>query len=439
MALIPGYQITKTLVNSRRSCVLRATRDSDACPVIIKQLNATPEPGQLSRFSFCYDIICQLSHPNIAKGLEWLDTVGRPTMIMEDIGGVESLAFLNSFPRQQFPLPLFLKLAIEAVDALVAIHRQHIIHKDLHPGNIVVNPQTHRLQIIDFGLATLLSREQPLLEPVDRLEGAIPYIAPEQTGRMNRALDYRADFYTLGATFYHWLVGQPPFGLEKTDNSAQLVHAHVAKIPEPVDSFRHDVPKVLVSIIEKLLQKTAEARYQSAIGLLKDLQRCQRALSQNIDTPEFPLGMDDVSDRLQIPQKLYGRQSEVDLLMAEFFSASKGQARVVAVGGYSGVGKSALVHEIHKPIAAVNGIFVSGKFDQFQSNTPYAALKVAIGNWLKYALTMDESAFRALKDELLATLGDNARVLIDFMAMFSSLLGDLPAVAKLGSDETKTR
>ncbi|MCG8669360.1 MAG: AAA family ATPase [Pseudomonadales bacterium] len=253
---------------------------------------------------------------------------------------------------------------------------------------------------------------------------------------MNRALDYRTDFYTLGVTFYHLLTGVLPF---EAEDALGLVHAHIARNPEPVCNLREDVPEVISQIIDKLLKKTAEERYQSALGLSKDLQRCRRSIAMNQPLPAFPLGMDDISDRFQVPQRLYGRDKEVKLLMSQFFQATSGNPKMLAIAGYSGIGKSALVHEVHKPIAAHNGLFASGKFDQFQRNVPYSALQQALKVWLQHTLSLSDRKLDELRSQLNLELGINSRVLIDFMPDFQWVLGDLPEVADLGADETKNR
>ncbi|MDX1693048.1 MAG: AAA family ATPase [Ketobacteraceae bacterium] len=434
---IPGYRVTETLFTSGRTRIDRALRESDGKHVILKQLEeAFPDPGQVSRFSFSYDVLSKFDHPNIIKALDWVKGDKKPVMVLEDNNSIDLVRHLKSFPGQQLPVEQFLNIAVQLADALSVIHHAHVIHKDLHPGNILINPETGQVQIIDFGLASLLSREQPSLSAPEKLEGVLSYISPEQTGRMNRALDYRTDFYTLGVTFYYLLTGDVPF---HADDALGLVHAHIARIQTPVASIRDDVPRVISNIVDKLLNKTAEERYQSALGLCKDLQRCRGALVMNKPLPEFPLALDDIPDRFQVPQKLYGRKEEVDVLLRRFFQSASGKPRLLAVSGYSGIGKSALVHEVHKPIAAHNGLFVSGKFDQFQQNIPYSALRQSLKSWLQHVLSLSEERLNRLKQLLADALGANARILTDFMPEFEHLLGALPPVVSLGADEARNR
>ncbi len=440
------YHITETLFSNERTAVKRAVRASDGYSVILKQLVAhQPPPAQLSRFSFSYEVLTKFQHPNIVHPIAWIsekDEIektglsGLPLMVMEDNHTTDLFQFLKTQPDAVLPLETFLTIAVQLAEGLSIVHHQQVIHKDLHPGNLLYNPKTGLAQITDFGLASLLSREQPALSSPEHLEGVLAYISPEQTGRMNRALDYRSDFYTLGCTFYHLLSGHPPFA---ANDALGLVHAHIAKQHTPLHELRSDIPPVLSAIIDKLLMKTAEDRYQSALGLQKDLQKVRRALGYNQIVPDFPLGLDDISDRLQIPQKLYGREKEVERLQQGFFQAAGGKPRMLAVAGYSGIGKSALVHEVHKPIAAYNGFFCAGKFDQFQKNIPYSALQTALKSWIQHALSQPETPRQQLREHLCQSLGANARVLVDFMPDFAWVLGDLPPVAQLGADETQNR
>ncbi|MCP5161395.1 MAG: AAA family ATPase [Hahellaceae bacterium] len=449
---VPGYRILETLFCSEHTLVVRAERERDNVPVVLKQLcDDFPDPGKISRFLFGYEVAAKFDHPNITKNLDWLgvrrngdlveitgEGLGtcKPTIVMEDQGGVDLYAYLKHFENERLPVDIFLTIAVQLAEALSVIHYQQVIHKDLHPGNVLINPNTRLTQITDFGLASLLSREQPVLHAPERLEGVLEYLSPEQTGRMNRALDYRSDFYTLGCTLYHLLTGRPPF---RAKDALGVVHAHIARAQVPVSVYRPDVPAVLSDIIDKLLMKTAEDRYQSALGLKKDLDKVYLALAMNKPVPEFPLGMDDISDRLQVPQKLYGRDDEVQILMQRFFQAAGGKPKMLALSGHSGIGKSALVYEVHKPIAAYNGLFCAGKFDQFQKNVPYSALQLALKTWIQSMLSLSEAHRQHKRNEVLNALGANARVLIDFMPDFAWVLGELPPVAQLGADETQNR
>ncbi|MCG8609697.1 MAG: AAA family ATPase, partial [Pseudomonadales bacterium] len=434
---LSGYRITEHLHTDAGTRVYRAIREQDQRSVILRTCGETGStPSQYSRLAFTREVLGLFRQSNLIGVLDWIDDPQSPWLILEDIQGVDLRQFLSLQPNQQLPLDAFLTLAIQLADALSVIHHAQVIHKDLHPGNIVVNPDTLLVQIIDFGLASLLSREQPVLAAPEKLEGVLAYLSPEQTGRMNRALDYRTDFYTLGITFYQMLTGQLPFS---ADDALGVVYAHMAVQQQPVAEQRDDIPVMVSRIVDKLLRKNAEDRYQSASGLKYDLCLCRDSLKKSGSIPVFPLGAQDIADRFQIPQKLYGRAREIDILLQHFQRVVTGQPRLLAVAGYSGIGKSALIHEIHKPIAAHHGIYLSGKFDQFQQNTPYSALKTALKSWLNQVLSLPEVSLSGLRQRLLVDLGESARLLIDFMPEFKPLLGDLTPVAQLGSQETQAR
>jgi len=437
---INGFIISEALYATNSTQVFRAIRERDQAPVILRSSGEHASASQIARLSSSAEILQGFDHPNIVKVLEVIEHIGLPCLVLEDTGSVDLYQYfthhLQEIENQQVPLESFLNITIQLADALSVIHHGQVIHKDLHPGNIVINPNTLNVQIIDFGLASLLSREQPALAPPENLEGVMSYISPEQTGRMNRSLDYRSDFYTLGATLYQLLTGRLPF---VADDAMGLVHAHIARLQVPACDVRSDVPKAVSDIIDKLMNKTAEGRYQSALGLKQDLEVCRRHVVAGDTIPDFVLGLHDISDRFQVPQVLYGREQEVQALMGSFYRASAGQPQLLAVEGSAGIGKSALIHEIHKPIAAHSGIFISGKFDQFHKNTPYSALKQALSGWMQHALSLKDDNLLTLRVQLNNALGANARVLIDFMAIFEVLLGERPPVATLGAQETQNR
>lgn len=296
---------------------------------------------------------------------------------MEDVGGVSLLQLLSYGP---LGVDQFLSVAQSITDAVVAIHQQKLIHKGICPENIIIDPETNLIKIIDFGIASELFLEnQEAINP-DCLEGTLDYLSPEQTGRMNRFVDYRTDLYALGITFYHMLTGAPPFAMS---DAMGMVHAHIAKIPEPVNQKQESVPEVVADIVAKLMSKTAEERYQSAVGLKYDLVQCSSQWKACGKITPFELAQKDASGVFSIPQKLYGRGSEVDLLMSAFDRVAKGATEMLLVAGYSGVGKSALIQEVHKPIVAKRGYFIAGKFDQILRNIPYSALTQAFRDLMK--------------------------------------------------------
>jgi len=431
------YTYQETLFSNNSTLIQRAIREGDGVSVILKSLVvAYPTQDQLQRFSFSYEVSKKFDHPNVIKVLDYQEQNNSPFIVIEDQQSIDLRRYTQQQPDKRLSLGDFLTIAIQIAEALSVIHHAHVIHKDLHPGNLLINPQTLKVQVSDFGLASILTREQPTLASPEKLEGLLPYISPEQTGRMNRVLDYRTDFYTLGVTFYELLSGQLPFD---ASDALGMVHAHIAKAHKPLNKVDADIPDMVSKLIDKLLEKSAEERYQSAQGLKADLEKCLQAYQQGQLTEVFELGETDISDRFQISQKLYGRSAEVNTLLQHFDQVTDGSPQLLCVSGYSGVGKSALINEVHKPIAAHNGLFLSGKFDQFQRSTPYFAFKHGLKAWLLKILSLPERRLASYRENLNAVLGANARVLIDIMVEFKPLLGELPKVPVLGADETHNR
>lgn len=291
--------------------------------------------------------------------------------------------------QQSFSLSEFLNIGIQATAILGQIPAANIIHKDINPGNIILNQATGKIKIIDFGIATLLTRKTPTIKNPNILEGTLAYISPEQTGRMNRSLDYRTDFYSIGITFYELLTNQLPF---ETKDAMELVHSHIAKQLLPLDKINPQIPPAVSAIVMKLWEKTAENRYQSVWEIQADLEDCLRQLQTTGTILEFPLAKEDICDRFQIPQKLYGRAAQVQALLAAFERVANPQhsfsgSEMMLVAGYSGMGKSSLVQEIYKPMTEKCGYFISGKFDQFQRDIPSSSIISAFSGLVRQLLT----------------------------------------------------
>ena len=354
-------------------------------------------------------------------------------MLLEDFGG-ESLKIWMS--KRKFTLEQFLTIAIKITESLGTIHTANIIHKDINPSNIVFNPETGQLKIIDFGVSTILSRENPTIRNPNYLEGTLAYISPEQTGRMNRAIDYRTDFYSLGVTLYELLTHQLPF---ETTDPMELVHCHIAKQSVPPHQRIDEIPIAVSKIVMKLLAKTAEERYQSAWGLKADLEACLHQLQASGRICDFSLATHDISDKFQISQKLYGREKEVACLLASFKRVSQGLTEMVLVTGYSGIDKSALVNEVHKLIVQQRSYFISGKFDQFKRNIPYASLIQAFQELIRQLLTGSETQLQSWRQNLLAALGSNAQVIIDVIPELELIIGKQAPVLQMGSSEAQNQ
>ncbi len=435
MLSIPGYQITETIHIGSKTRVCRGFREQDQLPVIFKTLIADyPASRDLACLQHEYALTKAWEENGKVRTYALIKYKNTQVLIQQDIGGMALNRFLAS---QTLPINEFLTLALSLTQSLNQIHQRHLIHKDINPANVVYNPATQQVQIIDFGIATQLSRETTQLQNPGHLEGTLPYISPEQTGRMNRALDYRTDFYSLGATFYEMLTGVPPF---TAIDPMELVHCHLARTPVPVHERRPDVPPILNELIQKLMAKTAEARYQSAFGLISDLECCRERFNPSTASiASFVLGLHDVSERFRIPQKLYGREKEVQHVLNAFTRTSLGQTEMLLVAGYSGVGKTALVHEVHKPITEKNGYCMDGKFDQFQRDIPYASLIQAFQELLRQLLTESTERIARWKFLLEQALGGIAQVIIDVIPEVELIIGPQPEVPKLPPAQAQNR
>jgi predicted ATPase/serine phosphatase RsbU (regulator of sigma subunit) len=432
MITIPHYKCLTQINESVDSIIYRGIREQDNETVILKTLKEEyPSPAKLAHYQQEYNILQNLNLTGVIKVYALEKYKNTLVIIFEDIGG-ESLKQLIT--KRRFSIKEFLSIAIELADILGDIHGLQIIHKDINPSNIIWNQSTLELKIIDFGISTILPRENLTLKNPNQLEGTLAYISPEQTGRMNRSIDYRTDFYALGITFYELLTHHLPF---ETEDKMELVHCHLAKQPVPPHQLNPDIPRMLSEIIMKLLAKTAEQRYQSAYGLKADLQRCELALEQG--EVIWTLGREDFCDKFRIPQKLYGRDKEIDILLSAFNRASQQRSELMLVAGYSGIGKSALVREIYKPITEKRGYFIAGKFDQVQRNIPYSAVVNAFRDLMRQLMTEGVSQLEQWREKILKAVGPNGQIIIDVIPEVQLIIDKQEAVPKLGPTEALNR
>ena len=440
---IPGYELTEVVREGANTIIYRAISQPERQPVILKILKEEyPSLEQITRIKHEYKIAENLAAAGIVKIYRLETHQNRLALVCEDFGGQSLKQLLDG---QKLSLISFLGIAVQLVQALASLHQQQIIHKDIKPANIIINPASGIVKITDFSVASCLSKETPQLSNPNSLEGTLAYMSPEQTGRMNRAVDYRTDFYSLGVTFYEMLTGELPF---KSNDFLELVHCHIAKLPLAIEGLNPEVPPAIASLIAKLMAKNAEDRYQSAAGLLADLEYCLVQLKTNGKIANFIPGQLDCSAQLLIPQKLYGRQEEVETLLAAFERVAGVQGRnqnptftseLMLVSGYSGIGKSSLVNEIHKPIVRQRGYFISGKFDQFKRNIPYASLIQAFQSLIGQLLTEDAASLQEWRDKLLAALGSNGQLIIDVIPEVELIIGKQPEVPQLEPTESQNR
>ncbi|MCC5658058.1 AAA family ATPase [Nostoc sp. XA010] len=445
MLEIPEYKIWAKIHESANSRVYRGIRERDNLPLIFKILKKDyPTPEEITRYKLEYEITRSLSLEGVIQAYGLQQYQSTFVIILEDFGG-ESLTKIIAIRR--FSLTEFLKLAVQIAEALGEIHTANIIHKDINPSNIVLNIETQQLKIIDFGISTARSQETLTLKNSIVLEGTLAYISPEQTGRMNRSLDYRTDFYSLGVTFYQLLTHRLPF---ESSDALELIHYHLALEPVPPHVIDPEIPVIVSEIVLKLLAKTAEDRYQSAWGIKTDLEQCLIELQHRGRIEPFLLAQQDISDKFHIPEKLYGREREVEILLAAFARVagnrdgereelSASQVELMLIAGYSGIGKSVLVQEIYKPITQQRGYFISGKFDQYQRNIPYFAIAQAFELLIKQLLTEDEVQLCQWRDNLLTALASNSRVITQVIPTLELIVGNQPDVPILPPTEAQNR
>ena len=450
MIALDGISLHSQLYSGPTSLVYRGVRLEDARSVIVKVLKQDyPSPQELTRYRQEYEITRSLNLEGVVKVYDQQAYQRTLVLLLEDFGGESLERWMRQ--REDFcPMPLerFLRLATSLADILGGLHTAHVIHKDISPGNIVFNPVTGIVKIIDFGIATQFDCTNPTFDSPHRLEGTLAYLSPEQTGRMNRSLDYRTDFYSLGVTFYELLTGQLPF---LTADVLELVHCHIAKQPMSPDELNPTIPQAVSKVILKLMAKNAEDRYQSARGIKADLELCAQQLAEVGRTHSIQLGLKDVSEQFQIPQKLYGRETEIEVLLTAFEQVmvdgeeiltsplSNLRSKMMLVAGYAGMGKSALVQELYKPITAKRGYFISGKFDQLQRNVPYSAIMDAFQRLVRQLLGESDEQVQAWRSRLIQALGRNGQLIIDVIPEVELIIGKQSPVVEVGATEAQSR
>ena len=355
-------------------------------------------------------------------------------MLVVDYTGGEPLDRLT---RQPMEIGQFLRLAVALSGALSQLHGRGLIHKDIKPANVLVDSATGRVQLTGFGIASRLPRERQAPEPPEFIAGTLAYMAPEQTGRVNRSIDSRSDLYSLGVTFYEMLTGGLPF---TGADPMEWVHCHIARQPAAPSERLRTVPASVSAITMKLLSKTAEERYQTAAGVESDLRRCLSQWESDGFIDDFAPGTHDTPDRLMIPERLYGRDREVETLLTAFDRiVAGGRPELVLVSGYSGIGKSAVVNELHKPLVPPRGLFASGKFDQYKRDIPYATLAQAFQSLIRPLLSKNEDDLRKWRDALREALEPNGLLIVDLVPELKHVIGEQPPVPELPPQEAQRR
>ncbi|MCV6611396.1 MAG: AAA family ATPase [Amphritea sp.] len=431
---LPGYQI-QTIIHRGKNCtVSRALRDSDQQPVIIKQLNSSAASAEeIARFEHEFNLLSSLDIDGIIAPQQLVNNDSQPTLVFPDHNGISlrQMMLKNTYRWDQV-----LPVAIQLSNLVGQLHAARIIHKKISPDNILWLPDSNEVRLIDFSIATRLTREQASWNAQQLQPESLHYMAPEQTGRINRHIDYRSDFYSLGATLYELFTLRPPFfGKE----GLQLIHSHIAQHPQPPQQVNPDLPEVPARIVLKLLAKDASQRYQSSFGLCQDLKRCHELWQQHREIPVFPIARQDTSEHFAIPQRLYGRAGTIQALKNSFDRAGESQQEMVLITGYAGVGKSSLVHELRHYIHQQNGRFISGKFDQYRRSRPYLGIFLALQGLIRQLLTENEQEISVYRDAITRALGQNAQALVRLVPELELIIGKQHSEARLSATEEQNR
>jgi PAS domain S-box-containing protein len=422
----------ETLREDEEFAFSRGRSDDGTLPTILSvaPVSEHPVPGILERFEHEYSLRDELDSDWAARPLV-LVREGRPALILEDPGGEP----LDRFLGKPMELSQFLRFAVGLVTALSKLHQRGLIHKDIKPANILVNSITGAIRLTGFGIASRLPYRQAPAPP-EIIAGTLAYMAPEQTGRMNRSISNRSDLYSCGVTLYQMLTGALPF---VAADALGWVHCHVARQPTPPFD-RVPVPELLSVLIMKLLAKNAEDRYQTASGLEADLRRCLVEWQSHGRIDRFPLGAHDSSEQLLVPEKLYGREREIDALLAAFDRVvTQRTPELVLVSGYSGVGKSSVVNELHKVLVLPRGLFASGKFDQYKRDIPYTTLAQAFQTLVRQILVKSETEVGQWRQALREALGPNGQLIVNLIPEVEFIVGKQPPLPDLSPQDAQGR
>jgi PAS domain S-box-containing protein len=428
------YQLEEIIAEGPRTVLYRATAGPTRAPVVIKAVTRRPcPPRDLQRLENEFAIVSQLALPGVVPVLG-LDTVnGMPALVLADTGARSLLPAAVPLP---VPVGVFLPLALGIAEVVAALHARGVIHKDLKPDNILLHPVSGQVQLTDFGIASLLPREQAS-GSLRLIEGSLPYMAPEQTGWVSWPVDARSDLYALGVTFYQLLTGQLPF---QASDPAGWVHCHVARAPRAPLELVPGLAPQLSHVVMKLLGKLPDERYQTAHGLAADLALCLTMWNQQGAIDQFPLGTQDVSDRFQVPRRIYGRDCELAALHQAFDAVvTGGECALLLVSGPPGSGKSVLVQELREAVARERGFFLAGKADQYRRGIPCATITEAFQELLLDLLSGSEASLAAWRDRLAAALGLNAQLVADLLPQLELLLGRSRPVPELPPSEALHR
>jgi PAS domain S-box-containing protein len=423
------------VVRSDKDFILyRGRREDDESQVLVlSPVTEYPAPEIVKWLEHAYSLREQLDPAWAARPMAIARHWDRTVLVSEDPGGIP----LDQLLGNALDLAFCLRVSTSLANVIGRLHERGIVHKDIKPSNVLVNSVTGQVWLMGFGIALRLAREPQSPEAPEFVAGTLAYMAPEQTGRMNRSIDSRSDLYSLGVTLYQMVTGGLPF---TAIDPMEWMHCHIARQPEPPAQRAKGVPQAISAIIMKLLAKTAEERYQTGAGVESDLRRCLAEWESHGRIDPFLLGTDDVSDLLQIPEKLYGRDAERKILLDAFNRvADSGRTELVLISGYSGIGKSAIVHELHKVVVLRHGIFISGKFDQQKRDIPDAPLAQAFQSLVREILSKRDEEVGRWRDAIRAAVGMNGQLVVNLIPELELIIGKQPQVSDLQPEAARDR
>lgn len=439
MFALSGYRVVNRIYESPRTRIFAAVREADDQSVILKMPGSDfASPEEIARFLSEYEILRGLRIDGVicAHSLERFENI--PVLVLEDFNGLPLSEIIRS---ESVSIEEALNLSIALSSALGAVHAAGIIHKDINPSNIIWNRKKGIVKLIDFGLSSRLEREKQEVGHGGVIEGTAAYISPEQTGRVNRSIDFRTDYYSLGVTLYHLLSGAPPF---TSADPTELIHCHIARHPTPLTDLpvsgkdqKDRIPQPLSCIVEKLMAKSPEERYASAFGLRADLEQARALLESG--RSDFVAGLYDRSDEFRIPERLYGFDRLIERLHSLYQSVNRRQSVSLSIFGESGAGKTALVNEIHRWITPGHGFFIRGKYQRLNTDVPYSGIIAMLRDLCVQLLLEPEDRLKVWQEEIQKAVRSNGQILIDLVPELSLVMGPQPALDEPGPAEAHNR
>ena len=429
---LAGYTIQEVIYAADDTVVARA-RSERGEKVVLKYLDSNrPSPDLLARWQHEYSVLRSIDSEWVVKALGLKQIEPSLILVLEDFGSTNLAQLIE---RQPLDLSERLNIAMQLASAVSAVHAHGLIHGDISPKNVLVDIATMKLKLCDFGLSSRLDREHKVMHETSR-RGSLEYMSPERTGRTNLDVDYRSDLYSLGVTLYELFAGRKPF---QYSDPMTLLHAQIAIMPAPLREFDPDVPEPLSGLVQKLLNKYPDDRYQSSFGLLHDLKCCSQQWQRSRRVEAFELAKADIPERFGVAQKFYGREAECATILSAFERASRGRAELLLISGYSGIGKTAVVNELQRPIIARRGYFLRGKCDQYSRNQPYAALCQAFQQLLQQLLVEGEERRTYWKTKLREALGESTGAVAEILPNLIDLIGEPPRLPPLPAAEKENR